>query len=198
MIEEWKPVKGLENRYMVSNLGRIKSVDTTTNNGTQLRKGKLRKLSYDTYGYLRVSVIIDGKIKSLQVHRLVAGSFIPNLYNLPCINHKDENKSNNNINNLEWCTQKYNTNYGTRNERVSKLLKGKRINPSNSKPVLQIDKTTNLIIASYKSIDEAVRLCNFSTRSHISECCSQKTKRKTAHGFKWKYGSIPDLIRVQK
>lgn len=194
-MEEWRYIPSTDNRYMVSNQGRVKSLDMITNNGTQLRKGRIRALSHDRDGYPQLSVVINGKLKCLKVHRLVAEAFIDNPQKLPMVNHKDENPQNNQVENLEWCDCKYNSNYGTRNQRISRRLKGKC--GVGKKAVLQIDIYTDAIVATYSSIDEAVRICGFSTRSHISECCAEKPKRNSAHGYKWRY-AIPDLIKVTK
>ena len=102
MDEIWRVIPDHET-YEVSNLGRVKKGD------------KIKKLSYDAFGYHVTG--IDHKM--MKVHRLVAIAFIPNPDNLPLVNHKDECKTNNHIDNLEWCTISYNDNYGTRNQRMS-------------------------------------------------------------------------------
>lgn len=128
--EIWKDIKNYEGYYQVSNLGRIKSVDRYINqyNGynysTRIYKGKILKFSIGTRGYLKVVLQKERKVKTYNVHRLVAEAFIPNPNNLPQVNHIDENKLNNNINNLEWCSSKYNINFGNRNIKVSNKLKG--------------------------------------------------------------------------
>ena len=103
MEEIWKPIKGYESLYEVSNLGRVKS----------LKWGKERILRTDksNNGYLRVVLCKDGKKKKYLVHRLVCESFLPNSNNLPEVNHKDENKTNNKVDNLEWCDRTYNNRY---------------------------------------------------------------------------------------
>lgn len=186
-MEKWKDIPSLEGRYQASSKGRIRSLDTITNNHRQLRRGKIRKLNKDKDGYLHVSIIQNGKTIFPFVHRLVAMTFIPNPNNFPQINHKDECKENNCIENLEWCDANYNTNYGTRNIRTSKSLKKLNLHRTNAIPILQIDKKTRQIVKTYNSIDEAVKANGFSTRSHISECCSEKSKRKSAYGFMWRY-----------
>lgn len=115
MKEIWKDIKGYEGRYQVSNLGNVKSL-----NYSHTGKEKTMKLCKDKSGYLNVKLFIDGKHKIYKVHRLVAEAFIPNLKNEPQVNHIDENKSNNNVYNLEWCTARYNSNFGTRKERLRK------------------------------------------------------------------------------
>ena len=118
MEEIWKDVKGYEGLYKISNFGRVWSIR---------RKLFLKPVDKP---YLRVRLYsIDGTNKMFSVHRLVAEAFIPNPDNLPCINHKDENKMNNCIDNLEWCTAKYNSNYGTAKQRWGEKQKGKKIPP---------------------------------------------------------------------
>lgn len=187
MEEIWKNIEGYPN-YMVSNLGKVKSLG---NNKT--RKEKIMKLCNTGNGYLAVNLCKNGKEKTYLVHRLVAEAFIPNPNNYSQINHKDENKQNNFVyinedgtvdlekSNIEWCTAKYNMNYGTRSKRQGEEM----INhPSNSKPVLQIDKNTNEVIAEFPSTMEVKRQLGFAF-TNISECCLGK--RKTCGGFKWKY-----------
>jgi predicted DNA-binding protein YlxM (UPF0122 family) len=113
MQEIWKSLKGIVeygDYYEVSNLGRVRSVDRRVNsrNGKRLVKGQILKQQVDKYGYMRVYCYLNGKGRNYQVHRLVALSFIPNLENKPQVNHKDGNKQNNHIDNLEWSTNKEN------------------------------------------------------------------------------------------
>lgn len=117
IIEEWKDIKGYENKYQISNLGRVKALDYRRTGKEQIISIKNNK------GYSEVALWKDSKRKMFMVHRLVAQAFIPNPNNLPQVNHKDENKTNNIVENLEWCTQSYNNSYGTRLERVSSSLK---------------------------------------------------------------------------
>lgn len=108
-MEVWKDVKGYENLYEVSNLGRVKSKDRfTTGNRNRKLKGKILIQCKNNLGYCIVYLCKDGKPKTTRVHRIVAGAFIENPTNKPYINHKDGNPQNNNVDNLEWCTQKEN------------------------------------------------------------------------------------------
>lgn len=112
MKEIWKYIKGYS-KYEASNLGRIR----------KRRNYKVIRQHYNSKGYCFLTVKNDdGIYKTVFVHRLIAIAFISNPDNLPQINHKDENPSNNEVNNLEWCTSSYNCNYGTHNERISKAL----------------------------------------------------------------------------
>ena len=125
--EIWKDIEGYEGYYQVSNMGRIKSLERKCKccgGGTKTIQGKVLKLA-DDKGYLKANLLKEGKVKRYFVHRLVAIAFLSNENNYPCVNHKDENRRNNNVSNLEWCTHEYNNNYGTRKEKASKTMKGK-------------------------------------------------------------------------
>ena len=178
MIKEyWKPVVGYEGLYMVSNWGRVKSLDTyrkSRNGSVRFYKGKILKLRTDRDGYLHVSLSKNNKRKNITVHRLVAQAFLDNPNNLPQVNHRDENKQNNVASNLEWCDVKYNCNFGTRNKRSSKKL---------SKPVLQYDLEGNFI-REWPSVRQAEREGGFNSRC-ICMCC--KGNQKKHKDFIWKY-----------
>ena len=123
MIEEWRPVVGYEGLYEVSNTGRVRSLDRYVKSKGEsywLRKGKMLSPAKDKNGYLKVNLSCNGKNNIIRVHRLVTEAFLPNPDNLPEVNHKDEDKTNNNVENLEWCNRKDNINYGTRTERQKK------------------------------------------------------------------------------
>ena len=146
MEEEWRDITGYEGLYQVSNLGRVRSLDRYKNQVSKSKNvysafcpGRILRQSYrsKTSKYLRVSLyhLAGDGVKSCGasylVHILVAQAFIPNPNNLPCVNHKDEDKTNNCVDNLEWCTHKYNCNYGNRNIKISKAMMGNR-NPCKS------------------------------------------------------------------
>lgn len=123
MSEEWRRIRGYD--YAVSSCGRVKSIERTItrNNGKpQTFKGKLLRQSKDSNGYPYVVLCGSKGSKNVNVHRLVTLAFIPNTENLPCVNHRNEIKDDNRVENLEWCTQKYNSNYGTTSDRRSKWL----------------------------------------------------------------------------
>lgn len=123
--EIWKPVVGYEGLYEVSSLGRVRSLDRY-DRMNHFWKGRILKLCTDGAGYLMVGLCSNSKVKTYKVHRLVAQAFIPNPDNLPEVNHIDEDKRNNRVDNLEMCDGKYNSNYGTRKDRirVTKLKNG--------------------------------------------------------------------------
>lgn len=111
MKEVWKPISGLEGIYEVSSIGRVRSQARVA--GNLFRKDRILTPRNDAGGYLVVSIGLPYKYSNKRVHRLVAEAFIPNPENYPQANHIDEDKSNNCVNNLEWCTAKYNMNHGT-------------------------------------------------------------------------------------
>lgn len=165
MNEEWREVKNY-NGYKVSNFGRVYS----------MKVSRLLKPHPDKKGYLRVKFWKDGKGYTFKVHRLVAQAFIPNPHNYPQVNHKDENKTNNIVDNLEWCDNTYNAHYGSHIERATKNL----VNRKNlSLPVLCVE--TGKV---YPSIMEARRQTGL---RNIDECC--RGNRNTAGGFHWKYAT---------
>jgi len=172
MKEIWKNIYGYDGLYQISNYGKVKSL--------KYGKEQILKPRKDKYGYLRVGLCKDGKVKNCQIHRLVGNAFIPNDdLSKTQINHIDEDKENNNVNNLEWCDCTYNINYGTRNEKVSKA----KINGKTAKQVQQYSLDGNFI-QSFQSTQEIQRELGFAN-CHICECCNGK--RKTAYGFIWKY-----------
>jgi hypothetical protein len=116
-IMEWKKVKGYELFYEVSNTGIVRSLDRESKNGWGkiIRKGKVLKQSIDGHGYYRVKLWKNKTKKTIRVHKIVLSSFVENVNNLPHTNHKDCNKLNNNINNLEWCSASYNQKHAYEN-----------------------------------------------------------------------------------
>lgn len=176
-VEVWKDIRDYENLYQGSNLGRVKSFDRWVkgrNGSVRLIKGRILKQCTDKDGYLQVVLCKNNKQKTYKVHRLVAETFIPNTDNLPCINHRDECKTNNNVENLEWCDCKYNSNYGTRNKKVA--LKKK-------KPVLQYT-LDGIFVKEWPSAIDAEREGGFVSAS-ICRCCRGRSKKH--HNFIWKY-----------
>jgi len=188
--ETWRDIPNYEGLYQVSSLGRVKAVQRTIhykNGKTIHRKERLLSLS-DSYGqYYTVGLIKNGKHKTWNVHRLVAMAFIPNPHNLPCINHKDENKYNNTVDNLEWCSYSYNTKYNG-SMRVRLNTRNKNQSRGYEKKVYQYDLQGNLIKI-WNSVRVISRELNYKA-SDISSCCLNKQYRKTAYGYKWSYTSL--------
>lgn len=179
MEEIWKDIVGYEGFYEVSNTGKVRGVERIktsslcNQHGTVTIKPKLRK-PIIVNKYYSVNLSKYGKIKHLRVHRLVAEAFLENPNSLPQINHKDENKLNNCVENLEWCSCRYNQNYGSR--------KTKRLH-TKTKKISQYDLENNFI-KTYYSLSEASRQIKIS-RQAISKCALGKLK--TCGGYKWKY-----------
>lgn len=171
----WKDVKNFEGLYQVSDDGQVKSVKRIKRNnaGYQEVNERIRKLTPDKDGYLRVCLSKNNKHYLRTVHRLVAEAFIPNPDNYPVINHKDENKQNNNVENLEWCTVRYNTLYG---EGMLKMAM------TQGKVVEQLKN--NKVINEYYSTYEASRQTGV-PQPNIHKVCSGK--RRTAGGYEWRY-----------
>lgn len=135
-MEVWKPVKGFEGYYEVSDLGRVRSIDRVIYDNVRkcnrLLKGRLLVQRDNGHGYKGVMFCKDHKLYNRYVHILVAETFLENPLNLPTVNHKDEDKENNTVANLEWCTQYYNNEYGTRKKRwYETRIKNGTINPMN-------------------------------------------------------------------
>ena len=179
--EIWKPVKDYEGLYEVSNYGNVKSLNRVETVGKliRIRKERILKPCVNSKGYLQVGLCKNGKITNKLIHRLVAEAFIPNTDNLQQVNHKGENKQNNCVWQLEWCTNKYNSNYGTRNERIRK----RNTNGKLSKPVSQYTLDGNYI-KEFSSTMEVQRQLGYH-HTNISLCCNGKYKH--AYGYKWKY-----------
>lgn len=178
MKENWKDIKGYEGIYQVSDKGRIKSL-----NWNKTGKKKLLKIHVSKkHGYSEVHLSKEGKDEVPRVHRLVAQAFIPNPDNLPQVNHKDEDKTNNNVDNLEWCTAKYNTNYGTGKQRRAEKRKN---SDKRRKPIAQF--TFDLpceLVKVWPSLREIERQLGFA-HANIVKCC--KGKCEQAYGYQWAY-----------
>lgn len=167
--EEWRPVVGYEGLYEVSNIG---NVDSLNYHRDGIRKALKQTITYRNYK--TVILFKRSKAKTCFVHRLVAESFIPNPENLPVINHKDENKLNNCADNLEWCTQKYNINYGTGIKRRVK---------STSSPVIQLTLNGDFVSRFDSSMD-AERKTGIPHSSILLAC---KGVKITTSGYRWRY-----------
>lgn len=176
MNEIWKDINGYEGLYQISNLGRVKSVDRYLIDGRFINGG-IMAIRISNSGYLRVGLRNGKEQKTFLVHRLVAEAFISNPDNLPQVNHKDENKENNCVENLEWCTAKYNNNYGTHVERSTAPQR---------KTVYQYS-IDGQFIKEWPSSIEIQRQLSFS-QGNISACC--RGERKTAYGYKWFYTKL--------
>lgn len=189
MEEVWKDIKGYEGLYQVSNLGRVKSLDRYVahkNNSIRFIESKIKNQTVNQSGYLVTHLCKNSKSSSFLVHRLVAQTFIHNPNNLPEVNHKDEVKTNNCVDNLEWCDHYYNSNYGTRTERLRPHLNKvrKKSNDVLSKTVHQYT-LDGVLINTYKST-RATAKYGFCPPS-VARCC--RGVHKTYKGYIWKYAS---------
>ena len=176
-MEIWKNIKGYEGLYQVSDQGRVKSLERIIikKDGRKFTvKERVLRPGATKDGYLIVALHAGDKQKTLTVHRLVCQAFHKNPENKPCVNHIDENKTNNAANNLEWCTYEENNNHGTHNERMAK---------TQSKPVAQYTRDGELVKV-WASVSEAGRRAGFD-RGTISSVANGK--RKTHKGFVWRY-----------
>jgi len=174
MEEIWKPVEGYDGRYEVSNLGRVKSYAQDRING----KIKLGNLTFK--GYLSIGLTdANGVKKFIPVHRLVAFAFIPNPDNLPQVNHKDEIKTNNTVDNLEWCTNEYNGRYGTKPLRTAMA---NRCGKTTSRRVYSVDE--NGEVEFFDSIGEAERQTGL---NHSNIVRTLKRKSHTCGNRQWFY-----------
>ena len=178
--EKWIDLRGC---YQVSNFGRVKSLSRAVKKKnrfgktyTSLRPEKIIKQGKHRCGYFQVGLQVNNIRETFYVHRLVAEMFIPNPNNLPCINHKDEDKHNNILTNLEWCDYQYNITYGTALKRMVE---------KNIVSVLQI-AIEGEILNTFSSLLEAGIKTGVNS-AHICHCC--KGKRKTAGGFIWRYAT---------
>ena len=118
--ESWKDIEGYEGLYQISNLGKVRSLNRIVQGTNDYFQKGIELKPIDNGKYLFVTLRKNGNKKIFYIHRLVAEYFVDNPNNYNEVNHIDENKHNNSYNNLEWCTHKYNANYGTRNERIAK------------------------------------------------------------------------------
>ena len=189
----WKDVDGFDKNYQISNYGDVR-IKRSDGSFKQLKPTKFGK------GYLHINLVKNGKQKSFQIHRLVAEAFVSNPKNLPIINHKDENPLNNCVNNLEWCTYSYNTNYGTRLERYRKTCKQNHSTERflktmktrgrfcAEKEVLCLDEQMN-IVAEYKSVADGARAIGVrpETIRSIMRKNKEKGKKWKSYGFLWVY-----------
>lgn len=167
-MEEWKEVLGFDVLYEVSNLGRVRTRYSKEKGYT--KEYRFVEPTDNGKGYMRFNWKLNGRSKTVYLHRLVAEYFIFNPEGLTEVNHKDENKSNNSADNLEWCTHLYNCEYGTRNIRTAAL---------NSKKIICVE--TGMI---YDSVTDAAKRFGVCITS-MSNCLNGRSK--SCSGYTWRY-----------
>ena len=171
--EVWRDVVGFEGLYKISNKGKLYSVERKNSRGRKCG-GRTLKPSRDKNGYIRVTLCENSKLKNKFIHRLVAEAFVHNPNGYSEINHRDENKKNNCVENLEWCTRKYNMNHGTRTERFAR---------SKSKKVKAVNVETGEVIT-FNSVKEARNKGYY----NISQACrGVYCSGHLYKGYKWSY-----------
>lgn len=170
-MEFWKDIPGFENLYQISSYGRVKSFHKSAKH--RCADEYILKPCLSNNGYYQVTLYVETRKKKFSIHRLVADAFIPNPDHLPQVNHKDENRLNNNIENLEWCTPAYNNSYGTAIHRAI---------DTKSKPVIQLT-LERVPLAIYRSAKTAAELLSFNAHS-IRDCCNNAS---AGYGYYWEY-----------
>lgn len=180
MNEEWKDIEGYDGRYQVSNLGNVRRIEYSliTVKGYIFKyPTKNLKLQRQSEGYLQVGLTKDGIKKKKYVHNLVAEAFIPNPHNLPEINHKDYDKTNNNVNNLEWCTHQYN---------IQDMLKHYDVNLHEKKYCIDCGKEISFYAIRCLSCENKQRIRNnkhIPTRDILKELIRNNTFTKIGEMF---------------
>ena len=175
-VEVWRPVVGWEGLYEVSSHGRVRSLDRMVEqpiaNGVIITRPYFSKILVQRLnmdGYHRVNLTKKGKRDTASVHQLVAEAFIPNPDNLPCINHKDEDKDNNHVENLEWCSWSYNNNYNNRQKKIGAKI---------SKRLEQLTLDGQHV---------AFHRCANDSGFNVSSIRNAIYRGQTLHGYRWRY-----------
>lgn len=194
--------------YQISSKGRIKSLEKIYYSGRNhnLKKIQLEQIlspSTDKGGYKKIVLNNNGKKKTMLIHRLVAHMFIPNPHNYIIVNHKDENPSNNYVENLEWCTQEYNCNYGSRNKRIGEKQNGEKnhmygkygINNERSIKIVGINIETNMLLFYHSAVDlEKDKGFSRKRINKVTKDNHEKHKEYKAYGYKWFY--LNDFLKL--
>lgn len=196
MEEQWRTVVYdgvVYDNYEVSNFGRVRSLDRVvkrTRCGVSSdfkAKGKILTPGDNGNGYLFLYLYKDGNSKHMYIHRMVAFTFIPNPNNLPQVNHKDENPSNNHVDNLEWCDAEYNSNYGSHNEKVRESAKKRELTEERRQILKEnsMKKRRKIICVETEQIFDSVKEAEEWCHGHVAQCLRGRTK--TAGGYHWMY-----------
>lgn len=182
MEEIWKDIEGYVSYYQISNFGRLKSLHGL--------KERILKPHNDRLGYARIILCKDGIYIGCSINREVAKAFLKNENNYPCTNHKDENPRNNHVDNLEWCTYKYNCNYGTAIERRIQNTDYEAIRKAVEKPIAQYNLVGNLIKHWDRALD--IQKVLGYENSAIAKCCNNR--QNSAHDFMWRYVKDGNIV----
>lgn len=181
MTEIWKDVVGFEGFYQVSNLGRVKSIGRYDSRG-RFWGEQLKKTKPNNRGYIQISFHKHGKEYYKLLHRVVAEAFIPNSDNLPQVNHIDEDKNNNAVENLEWCTNLYNRHYGDGYQRSVQNHDYESMGKRQRKAVASLDENGNILDVYDWGKEAADKIGT--TSSAIQKACREGRRAK---GLRWKY-----------
>jgi hypothetical protein len=177
-MEQWKDVIGYEGSYQVSNLGNVRSLNYRRQGFAQNLVPKL-----SNRGYYHVHLRKDGKVKDFTIHRLVAMMFLPNFRELPEINHINEVKTDNRVENLEWCTRSQNVRHSLPDTRRPNTRRPRK--RARNEPIIQSDSHGS-IVKTWDNVRE-IELATKMSAWSIYQCC--EGKRKTAYGFKWQFAT---------
>lgn len=185
--ERWKDIAGYVGEYQISTYGRVRTVAHVTmrkhKSGHEYPytvREKIRKTKRNNKGYEQIGLRSYGRPDAyFLIHRLVAEAFLPNPDALPCVNHKNENRSDNRLDNLEWCSYEYNINYGTHKEKAAAWMRERRVR----KEVVQMT-LDGKEIARFPSQTEASKATGISL-SGIRDACTGKYKQMK--GYRWRY-----------
>ena len=186
-MEIWKDIKGYEGLYQVSNLGRVKSLSRYifASNGIRKSKERILKQAKARSGgkgkrehksvYYVVGLSKNSKSKTFRTHRLVAETFLQKIEGKSQVNHKDLNKLNNKLSNLEWCSHKENIDHSRKNRKIK----------TRAKKLVMLDSHDNILLCFYSTILAAKYINGYTT--HIINVCNKRGYSKTAYGYKWQY-----------
>lgn len=194
MDEQWKDVAGYDNYYQVSSCGRIKSVERYVQDRFGMKAPyripeKILKPKRSQTGYLFVHLSKNGHAHPQRIHRMVAEAFIPNPDRLPTVNHNNEDKTDNRVENLEWCTQAYNNEYGTRTQRSQMSQKQRRPVTMYTKDGQPLRTFPTLIEAARYIVSELEdqHVSMKTVDNNIRAVCHHRSHRHLAYGYRWEF-----------